>query len=100
MRGMYNAFMILRVIEMFQRQRYYNQRNRQWQGKQQQPIQPMSDAQVEKQYRKLNKARLPKQHRTFSTKVTPEEVRLATVFWCCVLVFFLLMAIVQNMPLH
>ena len=97
-RGFFALYSMFRLFEMVQRQRYYSQRNRQWQSKQVHPIQPMSDADIEKRYVKLS-------GRTVRSKrqcqhATPEAVRTAALFWLAVIVILLLLTVVVNMPVH
>lgn len=95
-RGFFALYSMFRLFEMVQRQRYYSQRNRQWQSKQQQPIQPMSDTDIEKRYVKLS-GRTVRSKRHWQ-HATPEAVRTAALFWLAVVVILLLLTVIVNMP--
>lgn len=93
-RGFFALYSMFRLFEIVQRQRYYSQRNRQRQEVK--PIQPMSDADIEKRYSRLSGRRVhSKRHWQHAT---PEAVRTAALFWLAVVVILLLLTIIVNMP--
>lgn len=102
-RGFFALYSMFRLFEMVQRQRYYSQRNRQRTalrpaGRQVKPIQPMSDADIEKRYGRLSGRRVHSKRRW--QHATPEAVRTAALFWLAVVVILLLLTVVVNMPIH